>query len=146
MEVTCVRTSCTLVNTRPQTFNNDIRTENSTRPTKKAMNMVTLTAKYAAFGLPAPNSFEILVLPAELTPNGTIQNRTDVVRHIERTDVSNFALARAPDKITIISNVHDSKHTMTAEGKASLRNFGMLCNDSLEKPVQVCLHEGENRM
>jgi len=36
--------------------------------------------------------------------------------------------------------------TMTAEGKASLRKFGMLCNDSLEKPVQVALHEGENLM
>jgi len=37
-------------------------------------------------------------------------------------------------------------HTMTAEGKTSLRKFGMLCNDSFEKPVQVALHEGENRM
>ena len=62
MEATCMSTSCTLVKARPQTFHNDMRTENSKIPTKKAMNMVTLTAKYAAFGLPAPNSFEILVL------------------------------------------------------------------------------------
>jgi len=39
-----------------------------------------------------------------------------------------------------------SYHTMSAEGKASLRNFGMLSNDSIEKPVQVALHEGENLM
>ena len=62
MEVIYVSTSCTLVKARPQTFRNDISTENSKSPTKKARNMVTLTAKYAAFGLPAPNSFEILVL------------------------------------------------------------------------------------
>jgi len=37
-----------------------------------------------------------------------------------------------------------SYHTMSVEGKASLRNLGMLCNDSFEKPVQVVLHEGES--
>lgn len=34
---------------------------------------------------------------------------------------------------------------MTAEGKVSLRNFGMLYNNSFEKSVQVVLHEGENQ-
>jgi len=62
MEIKYVSTSCTLVKARPQTFHNDIRTENSTSPTKNVRNMVTLTAKYAAFGRSAPNSFEILVL------------------------------------------------------------------------------------
>jgi hypothetical protein len=36
--------------------------ENSITPQVNPMNNVTKTAKYAAFGLPAPNSFEILVL------------------------------------------------------------------------------------
>jgi hypothetical protein len=35
---------------------------NSRTPQVNPMNNVTKTAKYAAFGLPAPNSFEILVL------------------------------------------------------------------------------------
>ena len=34
--------------------------------------------------------------------------------------------------------------TITAEGMASLRKEGMLCNASFEKPVQVLKHEGEN--
>lgn len=62
MEVTYLTTSCTLVKTCPQTLHNNIREANSKIPTAEAKNMVTLTAKYAAFGLPAPNSFEIRVL------------------------------------------------------------------------------------
>ena len=62
MAVTYVATSCMLVKARPQTLRTNIRTANSKIPTAEPKNMVTLTAKYAAFALPSPNSFEILML------------------------------------------------------------------------------------
>lgn len=39
-----------------------MRRINPKAPTTKDINKVTLTAKYAAFGQPAPSSFDILVL------------------------------------------------------------------------------------
>jgi hypothetical protein len=62
MEVTYVTTSGTLLKALPQTFQADIMKANSKTPHVKAMNKVTLAAKYAPFGHPAPSSFEILVL------------------------------------------------------------------------------------
>lgn len=62
MEVKYVTTSCTLVKARAQIFHTSIRKADSRSPTTKAIDKVTLTAKYADFGQPAPSSFEILVL------------------------------------------------------------------------------------
>lgn len=62
MDSTYVTTSGTLLKIRPQKFLVSIRRVNSKAPMMKDTNKVTLTAKNADFGQPAPSSLEILVL------------------------------------------------------------------------------------
>jgi hypothetical protein len=68
----------------------------------------------------------------------------EVLRQMERTDISSCGLGNKLERRISISKDQYSKQTITVDGTTSLRKLLISYKSSLEKDVHVFLHAGEN--
>eukprot|EP01018_Ginkgo_biloba_P032061 Gb_09092 [translate_table: standard] len=106
-------------------------------PINSEVKVTTTTENFAAFGRPAPSSFDTLTLMAALNPRDIMTSHPFKFMQIEIESTAISGFFRCPVKTINIIRYQNSKHSMTAEANESLTKAAKSRKASHENPVHA---------